>query len=84
MRTLGLLLLGLGLGLYFVTGPLQLGLVLYRFAPGLLNSTQAGIQRYVSPDLWDAIFIPVLTSPLWATPVALGALLLLISLLRRR
>ncbi len=84
MRTLGLLLLGLGAGLYLVVGQLQLGVVLYRFAPGTLNATQAGVQRYIAPDLWDAIFIPVLTSPVWATPLALGALLLLISLLRRR
>lgn len=36
-------------------GPAGLGLS--------LEALQAGVQRYVDPDLWDSILVPILTTP---------------------
>ena len=84
-----LLLLAAGAALGFALGwGAPLGEVLFRYDPALLNTAQAGIQRYVSPALWDEAALPLLERPLWVLPVALGALLLvlhgLLALRRRR
>lgn len=58
---------------------------MFRYDPALLNAAQAGIQRYVSPALWDDAALPLLERPSWVLPVALGVVLLLLhGLLRLR
>jgi hypothetical protein len=61
-----------------------LGEVLYRLDPALLNTAQAGIQRHVSPGLWDNAALPLLEQPAWLVPLLLGALLLLVRRLLSR
>jgi hypothetical protein len=43
-------------------------------APGL-NTLQAAIQRYISPEFWDFVIAPVLNWPAFVLPLALAALL---------
>ena len=83
------LLLAVGLALGFLTGwATPIGEALFRYEPAFLNTAQAGIQRYVSPALWDHAVLPLLERPSWVLPAALGALLLalhgLLTLRRRR
>jgi hypothetical protein len=83
------LLFAAALALGFLTGWTgPLGAALFRYDPALLNTAQAGIQRYVSPDLWDVAVLPLLERPSWVVPAALGVVLLLaqasLLLLRRR
>ena len=88
LRLIGALLLAAALALGFLAGwTAPLGEALFRYDPALLNTAQAGIQRYVSPAVWDELALPLLERPSWAVPVALGVLLLLMQgllLLRRR
>ena len=88
LRLIAVLLLVAGLALGFLAGwDASLGEALFRYDPALLNTAQAGIQRYVSPAVWDELALPLLERPSWAVPVALGVLLLLMQgllLLRRR
>jgi hypothetical protein len=58
------------------------GAMLFNINPGALNSFQAGVQRNLSPALWDSIFVPLLQLPAWVIPVAIGTLFVLISALR--
>lgn len=55
---------------------LALGELWYRLDPGGLNLTQAVVQRYLHPALWDPVAITVLRWPAWLHPLALAALLL--------
>ncbi len=79
LRLIAVLLLAAGLALGFLTGwDTPLGEALFRYDPGLLNTAQAGIQRHVSPALWDGAALPLLERPPWVLPAALGALLLIL------
>ncbi len=88
LRAVAVLLLGVGLALGFLFGwDAPAGEALFRYDPALLNTAQAGIQRHVSPVLWDGAVLPLLERPSWVVPVALGFLLLLaqgLLLFRRR
>jgi hypothetical protein len=75
-----LVLAGLAVALGGVGAPL--GALLYRLHPPFLNTLQAGVQRNLSPALWDQAILPVLEWPAWALPLGLGLLLLLLG--RRR
>jgi hypothetical protein len=82
---LGAALLALAAGIAAWFGPwTPLGGVIFQLAPPFLNTLQAGVQRRLSPELWDLGFLPVLTAPGWLVPFLLGDLLLLIGILRRR
>ncbi|MGG5808479.1 hypothetical protein [Falsiroseomonas sp. CW058] len=85
MRVAGLLLVALavGLGLWFGFGT-PLGGVVFQLHPPLLNTVQAGIQRNLSPALWNDVIQPLLVLPNGVVPAVLGVLLLLPGLLRRR
>lgn len=61
--------------------PSALGALLYENVPNLLNGSQAFIQRYVWPYLWDPIIQTALTWWDWA---AIGGLGLIIAALARR
>ena len=86
LALIAVLLLAAGAALGFVAGwSTPLGAALFRYDPALLNTAQAGIQRYLAPALWDEAALPLLERPSWVVPVALGvALLLLHALLRSR
>ena len=74
--------LAIGVALGFLTGwDAPLGAALFRYDPALLNVSQAVVQRYVSPILWDEVALPLLERPSWVVPVAFGALLLALRVL---
>ncbi|MCV0428219.1 MAG: hypothetical protein K5905_22415 [Roseibium sp.] len=49
-----------------------LGQVWFNLSPETLNLSQAVIQRYVHPSLWDPALQTVLTWPVWAVFAPLG------------
>jgi hypothetical protein len=61
--------------------PQPLGLLIHTLAPDLLNGSQAFIQRYVWPFLWDPIIQTVLT---WWDFLVIGVLGLVLAVLARR
>jgi hypothetical protein len=69
-------------GWYGVATPL--GAVVFEIAPAFLNTLQAGVQRNLSPWLWDAFVLPLLEWPSWLVPLVLGALLAVLGGRRRR
>jgi hypothetical protein len=58
------------------------GEVWYKVDRDSLNLAQAVVQRYLSPDIWEAGILPALVWPATATLAGLGLILLL--LFRRR
>ena len=72
-----LIAIGAALGVSLGWGT-PLGEALFRYDPAVLNTAQAGIQRYVSPAVWDDAVLPLLERPSWVLPVALGVALLLV------
>ena len=56
----------------------------YQFAPQSLNAAQAGVQRHVSPLLWDPVIQSILLLPTWLVAGLLGALFVWIGSRRRR
>jgi hypothetical protein len=78
-------LLALAGGIALGFGPwTPLGGVIFELYPPFLNTLQAGVQRRLAPELWDLVFLPMLTAPAWLIPFILGDLLLVIGILRRR
>ncbi len=79
LRLIAALLLAAGLVLALLPGwDTPLGEALFRYDPAILNTAQAGIQRHVSPALWDRGMLPLLERPAWVLPAALGASLLML------
>ena len=66
-------------GIYHITAA---GELWYKMSPSTLNVTQAVVQRYITPLIWDYGFRPVLLMPAWLVLAVLGALILVI--FRRR
>ena len=62
-----------GTGGFTATGFGKLWFILH---PSSLNGTQAGIQRFVSPLLWDPGISTILQMPLFLVCAALGLLFL--------
>jgi hypothetical protein len=56
----------------------------YQLAPGSLNLSQAVIQRYVSPQLWDPVLVTVLLWPAALVLGGLGVVVVLVGARRRR
>jgi uncharacterized RDD family membrane protein YckC len=84
MRLLGALFLAFGAALGGWFGfDASLGEALFALEPAFLNTFQAGVQRRLSPWLWDAVILPVLLWPVWVLPGVLGAGLLLLGWRRR-
>lgn len=65
-------------------GSAPLGAVLFQWNPSFLNGTQAAIQRYLFPSLWDGVIVPVLEQPAWLVPALLAIGLALLLAARRR
>lgn len=92
LRALGLLFLAAGFVSLVVDGVktiasaslviTPLGQAWYELHPPSLNLTQAIIERYTFPFLWDPVLLSVLLLPGWVVFTVLGALLYYIG--RRR
>jgi hypothetical protein len=88
VRVLGILLVaaalvaaGLDAANWLSTGAWRstvLGEHWYRLSPGTLNLSQAVVQRYVSPWLWEKVIQNILLWPTWAVLGGLGLVLLLV------
>ena len=61
-----------------------LGKLWYDLSPGSLNLTQAVIQRYLAPQIWEPGIVTVLTWPAWAVLGGLGLVLLILTGLTAR
>ena len=49
-----------------------------------LNLTQAVVQRYILPELWDFVLLPILLAPLWLVLAVPGLLLAVLCRYRLR
>lgn len=79
------ILFGWALVLLVFKGPrTPLGTALHEMSPGGLANFQAGIQRYLLPDLWDWIFVPILEQPAWVGPALLGVLFVVANSIAKR
>ena len=45
------------------------GEIWYELRPGSLNLAQAIVQRYLHPDLWQGLVVPLLLRPFWESVV---------------
>jgi hypothetical protein len=61
-----------------------LGQLWFEMSPETLNLSQAVIQRYVHPTVWDPMLQTVLTWPAWAVFAGIGVLFLLIGARRQK
>ena len=93
LLVLGLALLALGLWLGFGGHDLAIagGQLWFALDKESLNTAQVVVQRYIYPDLWDWIFVPLLLRPAWqalAIPtvgfLVLGGALFVLAQRRRR
>jgi hypothetical protein len=85
LRALGLLFLAVGFVSLVVDGVrtiasanlviTPLGQAWFDLHPGSLNLTQAVIERYTFPFLWDPVFVSVLLMPGWVVFTVIGALI---------
>lgn len=48
-----------------------------------LNLMQAVIERYVLPQLWTYVLLPLLLSPAWIVTMIKGAVLMAVSFIRK-
>lgn len=93
LRLVGALALALGAvallsDLHIIHGgldyrPAALGEYWHQWHAPSLNLVQAIVERYVSPQLWSAILLPLLLAPAWMAATITGALLLGISVIRK-
>jgi hypothetical protein len=63
--------------------PIAVGQLWYELDRSSLNLTQAIIQRYITPFLWDQIIVRVLLCWAFVVLIGLGALILLLARKRR-
>ena len=85
LRALGLLFLAAGFVSLVVDGVrtiasasfvmTPLGQAWFDVHPASLNLTQAVIERYTFPFLWDPVFVSVLLLPGWVVFTVIGALI---------
>ena len=64
--------------------PQALGQLWFMLDSGSLNLTQAIVQRYLHPWLWDPALVQLLLWPVWVLPGALAIILFLLCRRRRR
>ena len=74
IRFFGWLLIGvgvaaLGLGVWLWLGKQDLtlaaGQLWFNIDSASLNTTQAAVQRYLHPSVWDVVFVPLLLRQAW-------------------
>lgn len=61
-----------------------LGELWFMINPEGLNLTQAIVQRYISPTLWDPVILNLLLWPAWLVFLVLGLVLLVLFRKRRK
>ena len=61
-----------------------LGELWFMIAPEGLNLTQAIVQRYITPTLWDPVILTMLLWPAWLVFLVPGLVLLLLFRKRRK
>lgn len=93
LRVLGLLFLAAGFVSLVVDGVASiasaslvmtpLGQAWFNVHPASLNLTQAIIERYTFPFLWDPVFLTVLLLPSWVVFAVIGVVLYYIGRRRR-
>lgn len=93
-RTIGLLLLGVAVVAATVDGARSiaastmvvtpLGQSWYEVDVDSLNLSQAVVQRYVLPEVWDSVIFPILRLPTVLVGAVLGSLFMLVGLPKRR
>ena len=54
------------------------GEVWYQLAPEALNLSQAIVQRYLLPEIWEQVAVPLLLRPFWESVILLFILLLIL------
>ncbi len=54
------------------------GEIWYALEPGSLNLSQAIVQRYLLPEFWDQVAVPLLLRPFWESVLLLFILFLVI------
>lgn len=57
----------------------QLGVALRRMNPGAMRSLQSGVEGYLMPDVWQALFEPVLSIPVWSGWIVLAVIFFIVS-----
>ncbi|WP_337876733.1 hypothetical protein [Elioraea sp.] len=57
---------------------IPLGQIWYEIEPASLNMLQAGVQRRLSPGLWEHGIQVVLTWPAWPVLIGLGLMLIVL------
>jgi hypothetical protein len=75
LMVFGLMLLGAELMRGLERGAhtrIALGEFWYLADAGSLNGLQAGVQRYLVPEIWDTVFAPLLFAPAWSIFLVLG------------
>ncbi|MEP3046754.1 MAG: hypothetical protein ABJL55_01795 [Roseibium sp.] len=60
------------------------GQIWFEMSPETLNVSQAVVQRYVHPGLWDPAIQTLLTWPAWAVLAPIGILFLWLGASRRK
>lgn len=63
--------------------PTALGVYWHDWNAPSLNLLQAVVERYILPQLWSYVLLPLLLSPAWMVAAALGTVLLILTLKRR-
>jgi hypothetical protein len=64
------------------SGPL--GALIFALDAPFLNTFQAGVQRHLSPELWNVLILPILESPSWLLPLVIAALFFVLARRRAR
>jgi hypothetical protein len=54
------------------------GEIWYALEPGSLNLSQAIVQRYLLPEIWEQVAVPLLLRPFWESVLLLFILFLVI------
>ena len=83
---LALSVFGLGGLLYLAESDLKvpLGELWFSHLPTGLNLTQAIVQRYLTPKMWEIVFVPVLLMPAWKGMAVTGGVCFLVSAVLRQ
>lgn len=94
MRIAGMVIMACGmlllLGDLHLTGgetgyrPSALGALWHEWDAPSLNLLQAITERYILPQLWSHVLLPLLLSPAWMVAVILGAALIALTLKSKR
>ncbi|MGK2872856.1 MAG: hypothetical protein ACSLFL_11455 [Alphaproteobacteria bacterium] len=63
--------------------PVAVGEYWHKWDPPSLNLLQAIVERYLLPQLWSHVLLPLLLAPAWIVTTLKGAVLMGISFIRK-